>query len=98
MKAIKILGILVLIVVMLGAIGFFVPANLEIKGSIDIERPAGMVFEQVNSPSNWINWSKWDQLDPDQEVEYPDPKAGVGAKKIWRSEHQQVGNGSFEVT
>ncbi len=79
-------------------IGFYLYGLLILKDevtvsrSIEIERPARMVYKSVNSMHNFNQWSPWPRLDPDAQFSYQGPKSGVGSQMTW-SGNQEIGSG-----
>jgi uncharacterized protein YndB with AHSA1/START domain len=89
------LGLVILALV----VGYFaLPDSYEVERSIDIAAPASTVYPLVNTPARWPEWDAWTPLDPDMEVEMTGPESGVGSKRAWDSDHDQVGRGSFTIT
>ncbi len=74
-------------------IGFFLPGNVKMQRSIEINAPATTIFEQVNDFKQWKNWSPWHALEPTAKWVYSDSTSGVGAFYTW--EGQQVGKGKM---
>ncbi len=83
---------------MLTLLGIFLPRTYQAENSMVINASAQEVFDEVNHLSNWGRWSPWMKMDPDIEVKYEGPAAGVGAKVVWKSNHHRVGNGHQEIT
>jgi hypothetical protein len=99
MKILKwLLGLVVLAVVAFVAIGLVLPRELQVARSIDIEAPASAIFPYVNSPRATEMWSPWLAKDPQTQISYEGPEAGVGAKMQWASENPEVGKGTSEIT
>jgi effector-binding domain-containing protein len=93
MKALKIIGIILLALVALFLIvAAFLPAKLHIEESLVINKPASLIFKQVNNFQNYPAWSPWLELDPEMTNTYEGPKQGVGAKSIWTSKINGDGN------
>jgi effector-binding domain-containing protein len=96
MKALKIIGIILLVLVALFLIvAAFLPAKLHIEESMVINKPASVIFKQVNNFQNWPAWSPWLEMDPEMMSTYEGPKLGVGAKTIWTS--KKTGDGSMTI-
>jgi len=96
MKALKIIGIVLLVLVALFLIvATFLPSKLEITESMVINKPASLIYKQVNNFQNWTAWSPWQEMDPEMKSTYEGPKEGVGAKTIWTS--KKSGNGSMTI-
>ncbi len=97
MKALKIIGFILLIVIALFLIGAaLIPKQFEVEASKTINKPPSLVFKQVNNFQNWSAWSPWEMADPDMKSEYGGPKLGEGAIHTWTSETQ--GNGKQTIT
>lgn len=89
MKALKIIGIILLIligIILLGGLVF--PKKVEIEKSIYIKASAQLVFEQVSDFKKWEPWSPWqDSLI----VNSYEGESGVGHKQSWT--HEKMGDG-----
>jgi len=92
MKARKIIGILIVIIL---AIVFVVPLfmtdTLSVTSSVIINSDEETVFQQVN---NLHNWSAWSPFENDSTIvnTYSGPESGVGAKREWKGEKSGVGS------
>ncbi|MCF8228082.1 MAG: GyrI-like domain-containing protein [Bacteroidales bacterium] len=85
MKALKVIGIIILILIVLFFIvALFLPKNTEVKASVRVNAPANTVFKQVNTMENWDHWSPFQ--DPAMEIVYMGEKTGVGAMQTWNME------------
>lgn len=83
MKALKIIGVIVLIIVALFLIiPLFLADNLIISQSQLIKAKPATVFHQVNTIKNWDKWSPFDD-DTSMHVTYEGAESGVGATMIW---------------
>lgn len=82
------LGVLVLLLVGIVASR---PAEYRVERSTVIAAPAEIPFGLVNDYKGWRQWSPWDKLDPNQQVDYSDPSSGVGATSHWKG--KDVGEG-----
>ncbi|MDQ3051985.1 MAG: SRPBCC family protein [Bacteroidota bacterium] len=99
MNILKKIGIgLLILVVVLVVISLFLPAKVHIERSVVINAPVKTVYNTVNNLKSWINWSYWDQIDPNMISRFEGPESGVGAIHRWESEHELVGNGSMTFT
>lgn len=99
MKILKIIGIIVLVVVVL-ALGLvlFGPSSGHLERQTVINAPASAVYAEVSNLKTFNQWSPWFKLDPDAEYQWEGPITGVGAKQIWYSSDENVGNGYMEIT
>ncbi len=97
MKALKIIGIILLILIALFLlVALFLPKGVNMKDSIVINKPASLIFKQVNDFHNWNAWSPFVEMYSDMVNTYEGPEKGVGAKNAWTS--KQSGNGSMTIT
>jgi effector-binding domain-containing protein/carbon monoxide dehydrogenase subunit G len=88
--------VLAVVVVLLVAIGFFLPDHTRVERAITIARPPAQVFAVLNGFRRFNDWSPWFELDPDASYRYSGPAFGVGAKASW-SGNKSVGSGSQEI-
>ncbi len=92
-----IFGIVALIAV-LAVVGMFLPREIAVSRSIEINAPAADIFPHVNNLKATIPWSPWLGLDPEATLTFNDVPEGTGAVMEWASEHPNVGSGRMEVT
>ena len=91
-----VLGLVALLVVVFVGGAFLLPREVTVARSIQVDAAPDAVFEHVNSLQATEKWSPWIARDPDMQISYSGPEAGVGAKSEWVSESE--GNGSQEIT
>lgn len=82
-------GAIVLTVSML--IGFLLPADWEASATALIPAPAEVVFEHLDAPEAWREWTTW----PDSGVMRDGPARGPGATLRW--DDPEMGSGSFRI-
>ena len=90
-----VIGLVVLIAVAVGA-AFLLPQNVHVERSQVIAASPDQVFAVVNDLTRSKEWGPWYKREPDMELKFDGPPAGVGAKLSWKSKTQ--GNGSQEIT
>jgi Polyketide cyclase / dehydrase and lipid transport len=83
---------LILIVVVVGQ-----PNDFAVSRQIRIAAPREQVFPHVNELRNWEAWNPWGALDPNCQMTYSGPPAGVGASYAW-SGNNKIGAGSNTIT
>lgn len=99
MKIVKrIFGFLIVLILMLVGVSYLLPGKAKVSRSVSINAPAEMIFPYVNSMQETEKWSPWLSRDPETQLSYSGPEAGVGNTLNWASEHPQVGTGSQEIT
>jgi len=98
MKALKIVGIILLVLV-LGIAGFVMSLSGEgnLERSNVINAPAEKVFMVVNDFEYAKDWSPWLQIDPNATYVYSENTVGLGASYTWESDNDQVGTGRQEI-
>lgn len=92
------IGIVAVLAVLFFGGGFLLPKDVTVARSIEIEAPASDIFPHINNLKAAGEWSPWLGKDPEVQLTYSGPEAGVGAKLDWASEDPQVGNGTQEIT
>lgn len=99
MKILKILGIIILVIAVLFAgLIIFSPSSAHFEREITIKAPAKTVFAEVSNMRTFNTWSPWFKMDPEAEYLWEGPSSGIGAKQIWYSENEYVGNGYMMVS
>ena len=77
-------------------IGSALPRNYDFSTQIEINSPANQVFPQINTISNWKNWTQWNPADiPGLTVQYSGAEAGEGATQTWKDVR---GHGKLWIT
>lgn len=94
MKALK---VLIIILAAFCGIAFLLPKDFTVTRTIEITASVVDVFEQVNSLSNWANWSAWHQMDPDANYTYSTPDTGAGASYSFDGDPELVGAGELTI-
>lgn len=98
MKALKIIGIvLVVLVAAVLVAGLVLPGDMRIERSVTIDAPQDFVWEHVNTLEGMQAWSPWVDRDPDQETSLEGEDGTVGAVHSWNGD-ENVGAGSQEIT
>lgn len=94
----KILKVLTIIVLVLLALAFILPAFMAEEAvatsSIKIDAKAATVFRQVNNLKNWSNWSPFEE-DSTIVSNYEGPEIGVGATRTWSG--KVAGEGTMTI-
>jgi hypothetical protein len=94
----KILLLIVTIIVLLTTIGLFLSSKVEVRKSIVVKANAEKVYMQIANFKHWDKWSPWHQMDPQIQKTFNNVASGVGAAYSWKSNHDQLGNGSILIT
>jgi effector-binding domain-containing protein len=80
LKKIFVIAIVVLIVLAIG--GMLLPRNIRVQRSVDVARPASLIYATLNSFQLFPKWSPWQNLDPNMRQSTEGPREGVGAKLV----------------
>lgn len=98
MKALKIIGIIILSLLLIGFITFqTLPDEAHISRSTTIAASPQTVYQELITFKNFNSWSPWADKDTATVYTYDGPALGVGAKMSWASENAEVGSGSMEI-
>jgi len=90
-----IVAIAVLLILLL-AVAFFLPATFSVQRSGVIAAPAEQVYAKFAAPRTWARWSAWTtQADPTLVYTYAGPDSGVGA--IMRFTAKKMGSGELQI-
>jgi hypothetical protein len=93
----KILLTVLALVLIAVIVGLLLPRQVVVTRSVNINRPARLVFVTINSFQLFPKWSPWQDLDPNMHQSTEGPRDGVGAKLVW-SGNDKVGSGSQTIT
>lgn len=83
MKLLKILGIVLLLLVL---VGLFLPTDYDIRREVTIQAPAAKVHAWVGDLTKWPDWTPWQEHDPSTRVTLGARTTGVGASQTWTSD------------
>ncbi len=86
------------VVALLVVVGMLLPREVAVSRETLINAPPEKVFAHINDLKKWDAWSPWAKRDPDMKQTFSGPEAGTGQKVVWTSDHDQVGNGTQEIT
>lgn len=98
MKKILLVIVVLIAVVILGflAVAAMQPDEIHVERSATIEATPAQVFPHVSDLREFVEWSPWSDLDPNQTSEFSDPSSGVGAWYSW-SGNKDVGVGTMTI-
>ena len=99
MKIVKIIVIAIAVILgLLIVVGLFLPTEMKTEKSIVIDTPPNIPYSQVANLRNMSKWDPWSRVDSNMEATYEGALVGVGAKRSWKSKHDNVGMGSMIIT
>ncbi|HOX84015.1 MAG TPA: SRPBCC family protein [Chryseolinea sp.] len=94
MKALKIIGIILVVIVAIGLVAVVMqPGQGHIEKSIVINAPAASVFAEVSDFEKFNVWSPWAKMDPEAKQTVEGTSASVGHKMAW--DGPKTGTGSM---
>lgn len=97
----KLLKIILLLLVAIGAIYLILCATGEKRTNVtiskDIKATPETIWPLISDFANTNKWSPWSKKDPNMTTTLTPNTSGVGAKMTWSSNHEDVGKGSQEI-
>lgn len=98
MKALKIIGIIILLIIVIPLIiAFFLPKDYGVEKEITIAKPKVEVFDFIKYLKNQDQFSKWASMDTAMKRTYTGTDGTVGFISSWKSEKKDVGSGEQEI-
>lgn len=98
-KALKIIGIIILIIVVVPLIvALFVSKDFNFETSVTINAPIDSVWTHTNSLAGMDRWDPWDEMDSAIKKERGGMDGEVGSWQSWKSESKDVGHGKQTIT
>ncbi len=96
MKALKIIGIIVgLLIALFLIVPVFLANQVTISSHTTIQAKPVTIFNQVRTLKNWSNWSPFHAADTAMISEYTGPERGVGSTMTWLS--KTLGDGQLVI-
>ncbi|MEU1549939.1 SRPBCC family protein [Nocardia sp. NPDC005745] len=71
-------------------------AEFEVVRSAVVTAEPARVHRLINDFHKWVEWSPWEDLDPQLQRSYSGADSGVGARYAW-SGNRKAGAGSMEI-
>jgi uncharacterized protein YndB with AHSA1/START domain len=90
-----IIAAVVVFILIVAAVGLFLPNYYSVKRSMVIDASPEKVHEYVGDLSKWEKWSPWEEEDPTLVVTLGEKTSGVGASESWVSDS---GDGAITIT
>ncbi len=98
MKILKILGIIIGIILIVGITGIAVlPSVAHLERQATINASVSDVFAEVNGFGTFNKFSAWAEMDTTFQYTIEGSATGVGAKYSWSSVNPDLGTGSIEI-
>ena len=96
MKILKNLLIALVVILAVGGIVlYFLPNHYSVSNSIEINKPADVVYSQVYDFNKWGTWDPWMEADPAAKVTVEGTPGTPGHKMSW--DGQKSGMGSMTI-
>lgn len=83
------------IILLLVLIAFFLPASYHVERTIEIHKPAQIVFNQVIDFNNYLQWNPWTEKDPEIKNQITGETGIPGMKWAW--DGKKTGKGSLTL-
>lgn len=94
----KILGAIVAVVILVVALAYTQPREVEVTREIQINAPPQTVYPHVAQFELSQKWSPWADRDPAAKYVFEGEPGQPGASMTWKSDKPDVGNGKQTVT
>lgn len=91
-----ILGIILGLIVLLLILAAMQPNQFRVERSEVMKAPPGRIMEVLTDFRRWMDWSPWEELDPNMNRTHSGSEKGVGAKYAWEG-NSKVGHGKMEI-
>ena len=91
----KFLSFIILLLLILGIIGHFLPTSFAISKTATISSTSAHIHEYVGDLNKWQIWTAWKGEDPEIEITIGERTTGIGASQSWTDNH---GGGSLTFT
>jgi len=96
MKILKNILIALVVILVIGLIVlYFLPNHYTVSNSIEINKPADVVYAQVSDFNKWGTWDPWMEADPEAKVTVEGVPGTPGHKMSW--DGKKSGMGSMTV-
>lgn len=91
----KFLSFIILLLLILGIIGYLLPTNFTVSRTETISSTAAHIHEYVGDLNKWQTWTAWKGEDPEIVITIGERTTGIGASQSWIDKH---GGGSLTFT
>ena len=91
----KFLSFIILLLLILGIIGYLLPTNFTVSRTETISSTAAHIHEYVGDLNKWQTWTAWKGEDPEIVITIGERTTGIGASQSWTDKH---GGGSLTFT
>jgi len=96
MNIIKNILIALTVILVIAGVGiYFLPNSYTITNTVEIDRPASVVYGQVADFSKWSAWSPWKEQEPNAKITVEGAAGTEGHKMSWQGE--KLGEGSMTL-
>lgn len=96
MKILKSILIALAVIVVIAGVGiYFLPNHYEVTNTIEINKPANLVYSQIADFGKWDAWDPWKEMDPSSKGVIEGEPGTIGHKIAWKGE--KTGEGSMAI-
>lgn len=91
----KFLSFIILLLLILGIVGYLLPTEYSINKNTTISASSAHIHEYVGDLDKWDAWTPWKGEDPSIEITNSEKTTGIGASQSWTDKN---GGGSLRFT
>ncbi len=97
-RLLELIVALVIVLILGVLLAVALPDHRHVERSVVVSSPARQVFDVVDGFRTYPSWNALQAYDPKVQLSLTGPAMGAGAKLIWHSTNEKVGNGSLTVS
>jgi hypothetical protein len=91
----KFLSFIILLLLILGIVGYFLPTNFTVSKTVTISSTPAHIHEYVGDLNKWQTWTAWKGEESEIEITIGEKTKGIGASQSWMDKY---GGGSLTFT
>lgn len=93
MKIMKSILIALAVILVIAGVGiYFLPNHYEVTNTIEINKPASVVYSQIADFGKWNAWDPWKEMDPESKGTLEGEPGTIGHKMSWQGKKTGEGN------
>ena len=96
MKIVKNIGLALLVIIAISLVVlYFMPNEYKVSNSVEINKPAELIYAQVYDFNKWGTWDPWAEMDPNAKYTFEGAPGKPGHRMSWDS--KKIGVGSLTI-
>ncbi|MBL0309427.1 MAG: SRPBCC family protein [Bacteroidetes bacterium] len=96
MRILKSILIALAVIFVIAGIGiYFLPNHYEVSKTIEINKPASVVYSQIADFSKWNGWDPWKEMDPSSVGKIEGDPGTIGHRMTWKGD--KTGEGTMSI-